>query len=97
MRGYCSPTISCDMVSHMKTTVEISDALLAEARRLARSERTTLRALVEEGLRRAVDSRRRRPRFQMRDATVGGQGLSPEFAGGDWDRVRDAIYQGRGT
>jgi hypothetical protein len=34
----------------MKTTVEISDSLLREARKLARREGTTLRALVEQGL-----------------------------------------------
>jgi Arc/MetJ family transcription regulator len=85
------------MVTHMKTTVEIPDALLAEAQRVARRERTTLRALLAEGLRRAIDSRRQRPRFTLRDAAVDGQGLTAEFAGGSWERVRDAIYEGRGT
>jgi Arc/MetJ family transcription regulator len=85
------------MDNHMKTTVEIPDALLAEAQRIARRERTTLRALVEEGLRRSLDSRRQRPRFQLRDAAVDGQGLTAEFAGGSWERVRDAIYEGHGT
>ncbi len=35
----------------MKTTVELDDALLKAARRRAIDENTTLRALVEEGLR----------------------------------------------
>jgi hypothetical protein len=39
------------MVTHMKTTVEISDGLLDEARRLAAREATTVRALIEAGLR----------------------------------------------
>ena len=38
----------------MKTTVEISDPLLREARKLAEREGVTLRALVERGLRRVV-------------------------------------------
>ena len=38
----------------MKTTIEISDPLLREARRLAEREGVTLRALVERGLRRVV-------------------------------------------
>jgi len=43
------------MVTHMKTTVEISDALLNEARQVATQEHTTLRALFEEGLRAAIE------------------------------------------
>jgi len=34
----------------MKTTVEISDAILHEARRVATREKTTVRALIEEGV-----------------------------------------------
>ncbi len=39
------------MVAHMKTTIEIADSLLEEARAKATREGTTLRAVVEEGLR----------------------------------------------
>jgi len=42
------------MASHMKTTIQIADSLFEDARRVAREERTTLRALVEEGLRAAI-------------------------------------------
>jgi len=35
----------------MKTTIDIADPLLDEARKLAAREGTTLRALVERGLR----------------------------------------------
>ena len=38
------------MVTHMKTTVDIADSLFEAARRAAARERTTLRALIEEGL-----------------------------------------------
>lgn len=46
------------MGSHMKTTIEIPDDLIEEAKVLARADRTTLRSLVEEGLR---DLRTRNP------------------------------------
>jgi len=86
---------SNDIVSHMKTTVEISGGLLDEARRVAARERTTVRALIEAGLRREVEQRRRGGRFRMRRVTFRGRGLRPELAGAAWDRIRDLAYEGR--
>jgi hypothetical protein len=80
----------------MKTTVEISDTLAAEARAVARREKTTLRALIEAGLRQLLRDRRRRSRFRLRDASFSGRGLRPEFRDGDWQRIREAAYEGRG-
>lgn len=40
--------IDYDMGAHMKTTVEASDALMAEARKLADRRGVTLRQLIEE-------------------------------------------------
>lgn len=82
----------------MKTTVEIMDALLTEAKRLAAEEGTTVRALVEEGLRRVLEERRQRTEaFELRRVTFGGNGLRPEFREGSWERIRDAIYEGHGA
>ena len=85
-----------DMVSCMKTTVEIPDPLAEEAKAVARREKTTLRALIETGLRQVLRDRRRKGRFQLRDASFGGRGLRPEFRGGDWQRIREGAYEGRG-
>lgn len=85
------------MVAHMKTTIEIADSLLHEAKLMARRERTTVRALVEAGLRAVLKGRGRPARFELREASFGGQGLQPEFRAERWDDVRDAIYEGRGT
>jgi len=84
------------MVSHMKTTVEISDPLLAEAKRAARLEGTTVRALIEQGLRMALEGRRKKGRFRLRDASVPGNGLQPPVRGASWDRIRELAYEGRG-
>jgi hypothetical protein len=81
----------------MKTTVEIPDPLLEEARRLAAREGTTVRALVEEGLRRVIAERKRVGGFKLRRATFKGDGLRPDLAGASWERIRDAAYEGRGA
>ena len=84
------------MVSHMKTTVQIPDSLLEEARKVATRERTTLKALIEEGLRRVVSQRKRRNGFRLRKATFKGNGLQPHLAGASWEQIRELSYAGRG-
>jgi len=86
-----------DMVAHMKTTIEIADSLLREAKRVAEKERTTLRALIEEGLRRALEERRQKPPFRLRDASYGRRGLRKDVAKGSWEHLRDRTYERRGT
>jgi hypothetical protein len=86
------------MVTHMKTTVEISDQTLEEAKRVAVREGTTLRALLEDGLRRVLaEHRARRAGFRLRKVTFSGNGLSPEFSGAGWGEVRDVVYRERGA
>ena len=80
----------------MKTTVDIADSLLVAARRLAGKERTTVRALIEEGLRSVVDKRTRRAAFTLRPVTFGGDGLSPDLSHEDWEGIRDRAYEDRG-
>jgi hypothetical protein len=84
------------MVSHMKTTIEIPDNLLNEAKKLAALERTTLKALVSEGLRWIVAERQKKETFKLRKVTFRGQGLQPHLAGAAWEQVRDLAYEGRG-
>ena len=80
----------------MKTTVEISDALAEEVKRVVKSENTTLRALVEAGLREVLRGRQQRATFRLRGASFRGKGLQPEFRDADWQRIRDAAYEGDG-
>lgn len=83
----------------MKTTVEISDSLLDEVRRLAARRGLTVRQVVEESLRQLVSSagQRQRAGFKLRDASFKGQGLQEGVAEGDWRQVRDLAYEGRGA
>lgn len=85
------------MASHMKTTIHISDSLLQEARRVAQRENTTLRALVEHGLRRTLAERKHREVFRLRKATFKGKGLQRAVAGASWEQIRELSYEGRGA
>ncbi len=85
------------MVNHMKTTIQIPDSLLKEVRKLADEEDTTLKSLMEEGLRRIVCERKRRGKFKLRKATFKGKGLQPGLEGATWERIRDLSYGGRGS
>jgi len=80
----------------MKTTIEISDSLMSEAKRLAAKEGTTVHAFVEQGLRRVVAERKSRGLFRLRKAAFKGKGLQPGVEDATWERIRETIYQGRG-
>ncbi len=88
--------IFIDMVSHMKTTINITDSLLEEAKELTRKEKSTLRALVEEGLNRVISERKARKKFSLRKAGFRGNGLQAEFEGEGWQKIRSAAYEGHG-
>jgi hypothetical protein len=81
----------------MKTTVEIQDGLLKAARKVAAEEDTTVRALMEEGLRRVLEQRQGSNRFRLRQASFGEGGLHPDVREGSWERIRDLLYEGRGA
>jgi hypothetical protein len=54
----------------------------------------TLRALLEEALRRALDQwlRRRKSPFRLRDASVDGCGVRPELRDASWDRLNELAH-----
>ncbi|HTG19626.1 MAG TPA: hypothetical protein VK681_06250 [Reyranella sp.] len=81
----------------MKTTVEISDPLLREARKLAAREGVTLRTVIERGLHRVITETKQGTPFKLRRASFKGKGLQPDLRHASWERVRDLVYEGRGT
>jgi Bacterial antitoxin of type II TA system, VapB len=81
----------------MKTTVNISDSLLEEARKVAARDHTTVRALIERGLRRVLAERKGARAFCLRKATFRGNGLQPGVVDATWERVRDLVYEGHGA
>ena len=63
-------------VASMKFTIELPDALVAEAEDLAVAERSTLGEFVIAGLRSEIERRRHTPAVDFHFPTVGGQGLA---------------------
>jgi hypothetical protein len=80
----------------MKTTIEISDPLLNSAKKAAAREGTTLRALVELGLRQVIETRKRGGAFRLRKASFRGQGLQPTAKDLTWEQMRELAYGERG-
>jgi hypothetical protein len=81
----------------MKTTVELPEGLLREAKRTALRERTTVRALIEQGLRTVLGSRRQSGTFTLRPASFRGDGLVAGRSLRDWNAIRDLVYAERGA
>lgn len=79
----------------MKTTIEISDPLLRQARRHAQRTGRSLRALVEEGLRLTLRAEQQRPSYQLPDRSVGKEGAANPLESLSWQDLRDEIYGGR--
>ena len=80
----------------MKTTVDISDALLQEAKKIAAKQGTTVRSLIEQGLREVLGKHKEPRAFKLRKVTFKGKGLHLTAEGHSWDRIRELAYEGRG-
>jgi predicted transcriptional regulator len=88
--------ISTSMGIHIKTTIELSDALFHSAKELASKSQTTMRALVEEGLRRVLDDAQTKtqPAIKFKDASVrGGEMLIS--APRKWQKLEDEYLTSR--
>ncbi len=71
----------------MKTTIDIADDLVQRARKVQREQDLTLRALVEEGLRLALDRHERVEAEPFRLVTFGRGGLTEEARTLGWQGI----------
>jgi hypothetical protein len=80
------------MLYFVKTTIEISDALLARAKRHAQRTGRPLRALVEEGLRQVLEVERGRATYSFPDRSVGDPAAPNPLEALTWQDLRDELY-----
>jgi len=79
----------------VKTTLDIADALLTEAKRAAKRRGIPLRRLIEEALRRVLQETPRKP-FKLKDRSIDGGWLRPEFRDLPWSEIRAIANDRRG-
>ena len=85
-------------MSIVRTSLDIPDSLFQRAKKLARERKTSLRALLLEGLSEILQRERpRADRYRMKDCSFGGGGLVEGLEWTDSDRLRDLTYEGRGA
>ena len=84
------------MLSHMRTSVDIPDPLLRRARKLAHEQGTTLRQLLVDSLRAALDRATPAAKHRMRDRSFGEGGLLSGLAWSDTERIDELAYGDRG-
>jgi len=78
----------------MKTTIDISESLLKEAKQVARAEGITMKELFEQGLRRAIAERTKPKKpFKLRDASIFGERPNRELS---WPEMQQVLYEGQG-
>jgi hypothetical protein len=90
-RSHFAIELAQSMVAHMKATIDIADAVLMEAKLIAAREGITLRALVEEGLRRVIDDRAAATSFELRDASYGEGGGASGVNPDDWMSIKHIV------
>jgi hypothetical protein len=76
----------------VKTTIELPESMLLEAKALARAKRSSLRQILIDGLRIALERERQPAKpFALRD---GSRPIGfPELR---WEEMRRLIYEGHG-
>jgi hypothetical protein len=89
--------ISQDMRVHMRTSIDIPEPLLRRARAAARKRKTTLRAVLLDGLRQALDAETPSGSgYALPDESFGEGGVNEGVTISDWERIRDLSYAERG-
>ncbi len=85
------------MGTRMKTTIEIQDDLMKAAKALARKHGTTLKSIIERGIRTTLKEEQQSANYELADKSVKGKGLQTDYQQATWADVRDTVYRERGS
>jgi hypothetical protein len=81
----------------MKTTVELSDALMADLKQATSEKGATMRELIEAALRIYLDRNKTDTVcYRFANHSFIGNGVCEGVEEGAWEKIRSRIYEGRG-
>lgn len=75
----------------MKTTIDITDNLLMEAKLTASQENRTLREIIEASLRKYLSEKKAKSDFELKNRSFSGLGLQTG-ASLDWSVLSETVY-----
>jgi len=78
-------------LSNMKTTIDITENLLMEAKLTASEENRTLREIIEASLRKYLSEKKAKSNFELKNKSFHGSGLQAG-ASLDWSDLSEKIY-----
>lgn len=78
--------------------MDIPEDLISQLKERAAREGTTVETIVRTALRQFLAQDHHLPGgFRLKDGSFRGSGLAPGIREGDWEQIRDIIYEGRGS
>ena len=82
----------------MQTRLDLPNNLYKQIKRLAKEKGISITQVILEGLQLLLASQNTsRTMNKNQDFSFGKGGFADAFEEGSWDKIRDAIYQGRGA
>ncbi len=82
---------------YMKTTAELSDAIVAELKEKVKERNSSMRELMESAVRHylAYLDEQKKP-YHFENHSFKGNGVREGIEEGQWENIRAMIYEGRG-